>query len=68
MGEASAVRARCPDPAERLPAILVVEDEVLIRLVIADYLCECGFKVYEAGTASEALEILEAGNAAIDLV
>jgi CheY-like chemotaxis protein len=68
MGEASAVRARFPDPAERLPAILVVEDEVLIRLVIADYLRECGFKVYEAGNAAEALEILEADNTKIDLV
>jgi CheY-like chemotaxis protein len=68
MGEANAVRARFPDPAERLPTILVVEDEVLIRLVIADYLRECGFKVYEAGSAAEALEILEAGNTTIDLV
>jgi CheY-like chemotaxis protein len=57
-----------PDPKERIPAILVVEDEVLIRLVIADYLRECGFKIYEAGTAAEAIEILEAEKAAIDLI
>jgi CheY-like chemotaxis protein len=57
-----------PDPKERCPAVLVVEDEVLIRLVIADYLRECGFKVYEAATALEAIEILESDKAAIDLV
>lgn len=57
-----------PDPKERLPGILVVEDEVLIRLAICDYLRECGFKVYEAGSAAEAIEILEFDKAAIDLV
>jgi len=57
-----------PDPKERVPAILVVEDEILIRFVISGYLQECGFRVYEAGTAAEAIEILEAERAAIDLV
>ncbi|MCK6454814.1 MAG: response regulator [Alphaproteobacteria bacterium] len=61
-------RSTFPDPKERTPAILVVEDEILIRLVLSDYLQECGFKVYEAGTAAEAIDILESGNAAIDLV
>jgi CheY-like chemotaxis protein len=49
-----------PDPEERAPAILIVEDEVLIRFVIADYLRECGFKVLEAGDAAEAIQIIEA--------
>ena len=57
-----------PDPKERLPGILVVEDEVLIRLAICDYLRECGFKVYEAGSAAEAMDILEFDQTAIDLV
>jgi hypothetical protein len=35
----------------RKPAILLVEDEVLLRVVIADYLRECGFKVTRPGTA-----------------
>ena len=60
--------ARLPDPKERIPAILVVEDEVLIRLVIADYLRECGFKIYEAGTAAEAVDILQSDKATIDLI
>jgi len=57
-----------PDPKERTPAILVVEDEILIRFVISDYLQHCGFRVYEAGNAAEAIAILESDKAAIDLV
>jgi DNA-binding NtrC family response regulator len=45
-----------------------VEDEVLIRLALADYLQECGFKVFEAANAAEAIEILRSDQAAIDLV
>ena len=68
MAETRRAGSRFPDPKERCPAILVVEDEVLIRLVIADYLRECGFKVYEAGTALEAIAVLESNKASIDLV
>jgi len=68
MAETRRAGSRFPDPKERCPAILVVEDEVLIRLVIADYLRECGFKVYEAGTALEAIAVLESDKASIDLV
>jgi CheY-like chemotaxis protein len=68
MAETRRAGSPFPDPKERCPAVLVVEDEVLIRLVIADYLRECGFKVYEAATALEAIEILESDKAAIDLV
>jgi len=51
-----------------LHTVLVVEDEVLTRLVIADYLRECGYRVYEAVNASEAIAMLEAPKAAIDIV
>lgn len=57
-----------PDPKERTPTILIVEDEVLIRMVLSDYLQECGFKVYEAGNAAEAIDILDAERTTIDLV
>jgi CheY-like chemotaxis protein len=57
-----------PDQKEPAPAILIVEDEVLLRMAISDYLQECGFKIYEAGTASEAIEMIESGRFAIDLV
>ena len=38
--------------------ILVVEDEVLIRLMISEYLREFGYKVVEAKNAAEATRIL----------
>jgi CheY-like chemotaxis protein len=47
--------------------ILVVEDEVLIRLMITEALREAGFSVVEAGSADEALTILN-GRAPINLV
>ncbi len=48
--------------------VLVVEDEVLIRLVIAQYLRDCGYKVLEAAGADEALAILEHGGLSVDIV
>ena len=48
--------------------VLVVEDEVLIRLAIADYLRECGYKVLEAAHAAEAVAVLEAPNVSVDIV
>ena len=55
---------------ERPPpqVILVVDDEVLIRSVIAEYLRECGFHVFEAADGSEAIEILQGAGMPIDLV
>lgn len=35
--------------------ILIVEDEVLIREGMSDYLMECGHEVFEAGDGHEAL-------------
>jgi CheY-like chemotaxis protein len=40
--------------------VLVVEDEPLVRLVIAEVLSDAGFKVLEAADAGEALTILKA--------
>ncbi len=48
--------------------ILVVEDEVLIRLVISEYLRECGYKVHEAADANEAVAVLQSPDVSIDLV
>lgn len=39
--------------------ILVVEDEPLLRMEIADHLSDQGFQVFEAGEADEAISILE---------
>jgi CheY-like chemotaxis protein len=46
-----------PDSPDK-PTILVVEDEVLIRMSVADYLRGCGYRVVEAGNGDEALAIL----------
>ena len=48
--------------------ILVVEDEVLIRLVIAEYLRDCGYRVIEAAHADEALLVLRRSEIEIDVV
>jgi CheY-like chemotaxis protein len=57
-----------PQSSTPLHTVLVVEDEVLIRLVIADYLRDCGYKVHEAANADEALAILQAPEVSIDVV
>ena len=40
-------------------SILVVEDEVLVRMMLADQLREAGYRVVEASDADEALELLQ---------
>jgi DNA-binding NtrC family response regulator len=40
-------------------AVLVVEDEPLVRLDIADHLTDEGFEVFEARNADDAIAILE---------
>lgn len=41
-------------------SVLVVEDEALIRMDIADQLMEKGFEVFEAANANEAIALLKA--------
>jgi DNA-binding response OmpR family regulator len=45
-------------PPAGLSAIMVVEPEILVRMVIAEYLRNCGYKVIEAGTADDAVAVL----------
>jgi len=47
--------------SEDQSTVLLVEDEPLIRLFIAELLEDAGFRVVEAANAVEALVILEAG-------
>jgi CheY-like chemotaxis protein len=42
-------------------AVLVVEDEAMIRMNAAEFLEEEGFVVFEAGNAQEAIRALEGG-------
>jgi CheY-like chemotaxis protein len=41
--------------------VLIVEDEFLVRLDIAAYLRDCGFTVFEADTADEAITLCRTG-------
>jgi CheY-like chemotaxis protein len=40
-------------------AVLVVEDELLVRMFAVDALEDAGFRVLQAGTAAEALQALQ---------
>ena len=46
--------------ATKRPVVLVVEDEVLLRMDAAEMIGNSGFDVVEARNADEAIEILEA--------
>ena len=48
--------------------ILVVEDDVLIRMPIAQYLRDCGYRVIEAVSADEAMTVLMHKETQIDIV
>lgn len=51
-----------------LATVLVVEDTVLVRMSIAGYLRECGYRVIEAATSDEALIVLEQSLVLIDVL
>jgi PAS domain S-box-containing protein len=48
--------------------ILVVEDEVAVRSLVARVLGELGYRVYEAGTGAEALQVLADIGCRLDLL
>jgi nitrogen-specific signal transduction histidine kinase/CheY-like chemotaxis protein len=52
--------AAAPAPAGRATSVLVVEDNILVRAQTVDMLKELGHAVAEAGSASDALELLAA--------
>lgn len=52
---------------DHIPTLLVVEDDVIVRIVIADDLRLAGFEVIEAGNGAEAMSLLS-GNRRIDVV
>jgi CheY-like chemotaxis protein len=55
------------EEATRQPAVLVVEDEILIRSAVAEFLRGAGYRVIEAAEAAEAVAIFASGTQ-IDLV
>jgi CheY-like chemotaxis protein len=46
---------------EKNPPVLVVEDDIFLRLVIADQFRDAGFAVIQAENADEALSVLRSG-------
>jgi len=50
------------------PTILVVEPDILVRHPLAEYLRECGYKVFEALDTDEAVEVLTKSGQTIDIV
>jgi CheY-like chemotaxis protein len=48
--------------------VLVVEDDVLIRMPIAQYLRDCGYKVIEAANGDEAMAVLSHKETVVDVV
>ena len=48
--------------------VLVVEDEILIRWVTSEHLRECGYRVVEAGSGDDAVEVLRRSAVSISVV
>ena len=53
--------------AQDAPVILLVEDEIFIRLATADWLRDAGFEVIEAADGAEALSVVHSGKS-VDLL
>src|SRR5690349_3150002 len=52
--------ASMPNSQPEKPLVLIVEDEVLVRMLVSDVLQDSGFKVIEAKNVEEALRVLGA--------
>lgn len=59
--------ASAPDRTSSSPTILIVEDEILLRSVIAEHLRDQGFHVIESTNAREAIDVI-ASKTPVDLV
>ena len=57
-----------PELFSAVETILVVDDEAIVRAAIADYLRSCGYRVFEATNAEEALAILGDDGLRVDIV
>ena len=57
-----------PEVQARLGAVLIVDDEPLLRLSLSDFLQDHGLKVLEASSGDEALAIMAAPDFQVDIV
>jgi DNA-binding NtrC family response regulator len=60
--------SRVTDKPTRQETILLVADEVLVRMPIAQYLRHCGYKVIEAANGDEAMTVLMHETTVVDIV
>jgi DNA-binding response OmpR family regulator len=51
-----------------MACILVLENDILVRTTLADYLRQCGYQVIEAASSAEARQLLGDSPRAIDVV
>jgi DNA-binding response OmpR family regulator len=51
----------------RAPCILLVEADIVIRNPLGEYLRECGYRVLEAGTTSDARKLFDDAGLPIDI-
>jgi len=56
------------DSSTHTVSIIVADSEVIIRNVLSDYLRQCGYKVIDAATADEVIEILVKGASQISVI
>src|SRR5580704_18027708 len=52
----------------RADTVLVLDDDVLVRMPICQYLRDCGYRVLEAADADEAATILQKQEIQVDVV
>jgi DNA-binding NtrC family response regulator len=57
-----------PVSPELRQTILVVDDEVLIRTAISEYLRDCGYKVIETASGDEAVLVLQQAEITVHIV
>jgi DNA-binding NtrC family response regulator len=50
------------------PCILIVEEDLLVRTPLAEYLRGCGYLVLEASSAGDARTLLDDGSRRVDIV
>jgi CheY-like chemotaxis protein len=62
------MRPKTPESSPSPATVLVVEDEVLLRLIISEYLRDCGYRVVEAANADEAVLVLGHQHLAVDIL
>ena len=60
-------REKSAGAAQGVTTVAVVEPDVLVRMVIAEYLRECGYRVIEAAQGEDVLAMIE-GGVRIDIV